>query len=345
MANLKDTIVLGNLTVTGKITGAIDSSGGSGVSVDNNNPTLSWGSQSTVATVGGTAITVTMPENPNSDTKVTQDYSVSTSYHPLLFSVTPETGSTDSRGATTALLNNQIYVQPFSGILYANVVDAYTNLKTNGYVSVWDDEEVYTGMNGGEDNFADADIDTTYFSKGITVGGTYNLSFPAKSGTFALTSELKNPANYYWANIKVSSSSSTSTSPTFDTMTASIASISRIFAKSGANTKICFAPSGDPYYDKLFLKYRSVTVGTSWTTIFTAFSGTNFYGACRVFFGSTNGQAGYVDIFRPDSTIPAVIAEGYKAEDVTVRMDGSSLQAKLNSGSQVFLVWGLGADV
>lgn len=65
MANLKDTIVLGNLTVTGKITGAIDNSGGSGVSVVNSNPTLSWGSQSTVATIGGTAITVTMPSNPN----------------------------------------------------------------------------------------------------------------------------------------------------------------------------------------------------------------------------------------------------------------------------------------
>lgn len=64
MANLKDTIVLGNLTVTGRITGAIDSSGGSGISVVNNNPTLSWGSQSTVATVGSTAITLTMPSNP-----------------------------------------------------------------------------------------------------------------------------------------------------------------------------------------------------------------------------------------------------------------------------------------
>jgi hypothetical protein len=31
--------------------------------------------------------------------------------------------------------------------------------------------------------------------------------------------ELKNPANYYWANIKVSASSSTSTSPTFATAT------------------------------------------------------------------------------------------------------------------------------
>lgn len=64
MANLKDTIVLGNLTVTGRITGAVDSSGGSGISVVNNNPSLSWGAQSTVATIGSTSITLTMPSNP-----------------------------------------------------------------------------------------------------------------------------------------------------------------------------------------------------------------------------------------------------------------------------------------
>lgn len=35
--------------------------------------------------------------------------------------------------------------------------------------------------------------------------------------TLAFTSQLKDPANYYWANIKVSASSSTGTSPTFST--------------------------------------------------------------------------------------------------------------------------------
>lgn len=35
-------------------------------SFSNGNPTLAWGKQSTVGTVGGTALTVTMPSNPNS---------------------------------------------------------------------------------------------------------------------------------------------------------------------------------------------------------------------------------------------------------------------------------------
>lgn len=34
-------------------------------------------------------------------------------------------------------------------------------------------------------------------------------------GDFALDSELSDPADYYWANVKVSASSSTSTKPTF----------------------------------------------------------------------------------------------------------------------------------
>lgn len=44
-----------------------------------------------------------------------------------------------------------------------------------------------------------------------------NTTTLSRRGTLAWTSELKDPANYYWANIKVSASSSTSTSPTFST--------------------------------------------------------------------------------------------------------------------------------
>ena len=37
-------------------------------SFSNSNPTLSWGTKSTIGTVGGVALTVTMPANPNTDT-------------------------------------------------------------------------------------------------------------------------------------------------------------------------------------------------------------------------------------------------------------------------------------
>lgn len=179
MANLKDTIVLGNLTVTGKITGAIDNSGGSGVSVINSNPTLSWGSQSTVATVGGTAITLTMPGYPN---KVAQDYSTASKNYPLLFSATDGISSTSSRGDTTALLNNTMYANPSIGRLTGKILAATDYLHTGGYVSVYDDNRLYWG----DDLFDGMDIDTEYYSRGIIVNGDYYLNFPAQSGTIAL---------------------------------------------------------------------------------------------------------------------------------------------------------------
>lgn len=47
--------------------------------------------------------------------------------------------------------------------------------------------------------------------------GSYTALLPAKSGTLAMTSDIPTVTNYYWANVRVSSSSSTSTSPTFST--------------------------------------------------------------------------------------------------------------------------------
>ena len=45
--------------------------------------------------------------------------------------------------------------------------------------------------------------------------GTYDYNFYSYS--LAFSDDIKNPANYYWANIKVSASSSTATQPTFNT--------------------------------------------------------------------------------------------------------------------------------
>ena len=49
---------------------------------------------------------------------------------------------------------------------------------------------------------------------------THQIKFPLASGTVALTSNIPNPTNYYWANVKISASSSTTTSPTVHTLTA-----------------------------------------------------------------------------------------------------------------------------
>lgn len=59
------------------------------------------------------------------------------------------------------------------------------------YLTINDDNNAYSGL----DNFSGTDIDTDYYSKGITVRDAevettvYTLSFPAKSGTFATTDD------------------------------------------------------------------------------------------------------------------------------------------------------------
>lgn len=58
--------------------------------VTDNNPTLAWGTKSKVATIGGTAINVTMPANPNTNTT----YTIGTSGNNI--TLTPSSGNTQS---------------------------------------------------------------------------------------------------------------------------------------------------------------------------------------------------------------------------------------------------------
>jgi len=87
--------------------------------------------------------------------------------------------------------------QILSGITPSNMVTTDTeqtisSIKTfQSYIRVYDDSDFY----GGTDNFNGHDVDAYYYSKGITVsdcdeGGEYNISYPAKSGTIALTSDI-----------------------------------------------------------------------------------------------------------------------------------------------------------
>ena len=64
-------------------------------SVTDSNPTLSWGTKSKVATIGSTAINVTMPSNPNTDKNVkvnTTNPSPLTTYYPVWYSAASGTG-------------------------------------------------------------------------------------------------------------------------------------------------------------------------------------------------------------------------------------------------------------
>lgn len=70
--------------------------------------TLSWGASTTIATVGGTDITVSLPSNPNSDTKVTQNAAITTNgnYPVILGYNTSSTAITNAVNKTTTLTYN-----------------------------------------------------------------------------------------------------------------------------------------------------------------------------------------------------------------------------------------------
>ena len=58
--------------------------------------------------------------------------------------------------------------------------------------------------------------DSNYNSGNNTT--TYQIKFPLASGTVALTSDIPTVTNYYWANVKISTSSNSRTNPSFDTV-------------------------------------------------------------------------------------------------------------------------------
>ena len=59
------------------------------------------------------------------------------------------------------------------------------------------------------------------YSTLLTCTGNYSniVNLPSESGTLALTSDIPNVTDYYWANIKISNASNSNTTPTFGSVT------------------------------------------------------------------------------------------------------------------------------
>ena len=284
MANLKDTIVLGNLTVTGKINGKFE---GAEVSVVNNNPTLAWNTTSTVGTISGTAIQITMPANPNTYLGYPAGFNnrpTSITWGTLATGHTYITRWDTSNGGSVAFAQKQdssrgwqTHMQ-IDGFFYqnegankvldtsnvsgtANKIAKFTATNTIGSSNISDDNTTITlgksvvvrcskgsyneGIRitpraaGGWSNvfFSDSITDEGTHEKGWLCGKMDTGNFTIEPGNsngsglwlpytktnrpkwnnneLAYLSDCKNPTDYYWANIKISSSSSTTTVPTF----------------------------------------------------------------------------------------------------------------------------------
>lgn len=102
-SNITLTAAAGSLTIAAKDTT---------YTFTNKAATLAWGSTSTIATVGGTDITVTMPANPNTntDTLMTQNVSTGNATYPIL--LCPTANATANQGAKTGIFGSGVKVNP-----------------------------------------------------------------------------------------------------------------------------------------------------------------------------------------------------------------------------------------
>ena len=96
----------------------------------------------------------------------------------------------DSSNTTLTLNVNGSTLAEFDGSL-----DGGTRIITYGYLTVWGDNDS-NNVRKPDNKTGFTDLDTHYFNTGITLQNadgdtTYKLSFPAKSGTFALTSDTQ----------------------------------------------------------------------------------------------------------------------------------------------------------
>jgi len=101
-------------------------------SFSNNAPTLAWGTTSTIGTVGGTVLTVTMPANPNTDTHWT---------------TTLYAGAKDAK-SNAATTNGNTYIK-----LYDNsTVRSQLNIKGSGATTVTTDADGVITINSTDTN-------------------------------------------------------------------------------------------------------------------------------------------------------------------------------------------------
>lgn len=120
------------------------------MNVTNSRPTLAWGTTSTVGTVAGTALKVTMPANPNTDKKVEQSRSTTADYRPILMHSGHKAYGTDPGAATAeTYYHESVAISPSSGMLRATQMAATkfaVNTKNSGYYLRDSTDTAYPGV-------------------------------------------------------------------------------------------------------------------------------------------------------------------------------------------------------
>lgn len=125
--------------------------------------------------------------------------------------------------------------------LNSDMVDGY-HISTAGTTKPWS-TIVTIGSNGVSEmgRYIDFHYDNTTgsdYSTRLQCGGNHSnvVTLPSATGTLALTSQIPTVTNYYWANVKISSTSSTATTPIFATATATTSVTTPLVSSTGRLT-------------------------------------------------------------------------------------------------------------
>lgn len=211
MANLKDTLVLGNLTVTGKINGAMNSSSlplaangvrggiqiGYSDSTKPNNLAVALDSEKAY---------ISLPNRLN-DYKASAENTPSTSGWYFFNDTTNESAKTAFGSSAQAATWVSAYDASWAGQLG---------------ISYYTDQIAFRRKNGS-----------------TTWGNWIEL---------AKKSDIKNPTGYYWANINISANSDSTTAPTFSKITTTNgAKISGRYAERGDDEGLVIGRAGNSY--------------------------------------------------------------------------------------------------
>lgn len=181
--------------------GYILKSNGSGApswaAVSNSEPTLAWGTTSTVGTVAGTALKVKMPANPNTDSKVQQARSTAANYRAVLMHATNTSYGTDPGTATAETYYNEaVAINPSNGTLRATNVYAgkfAINVKNSGYYLT---DSTGTSYPGVYDNGSNLWVGSIQSSAKHHVGATYiSAGYDGSAGNTSIYIAVPNASN------------------------------------------------------------------------------------------------------------------------------------------------------
>ena len=154
-----------------------------------NNPSLSWGAESTIGTIAGTTFKVTMPANPDTDRYVVQTLNSDDASRPLLFS-TALTNYTGTDVTNKTFRNNSIYVNPSTGTVYATAFNGAIGSTSN---NVGTDTKPIKLVNGVPTAVTNDLVDT---ATAQTITGYKTVSVPNSINGMIFTNQrviFKNP--------------------------------------------------------------------------------------------------------------------------------------------------------